>query len=197
MKNHFPTTAARLSGLRSSLLCAPWIMHASDRQRLVAVVFLAAVCLVRGQSDLRERLAPEDFEKAGLSKLTEEELAHLSTLVAAWAVDESVALAGKRQDRLPSGVDGFGMETMAERVAEIFQAGSPEAIESRIAGTFSGWRGKTVFRLENGQVWRQAERGDFYIRVEDPKVIIRRAALGSYLLQIDGYHSHVRVRRVR
>lgn len=83
----------------------------------------------------------------------------------------------------------FGLEQLA-RSSEV------EEITSRIAGTFSGWRGNTRFTLENGQVWEQVEPGRGIYRSESPRVTIRRGAMGSYLMEIEGVRRALRVRRV-
>jgi hypothetical protein len=52
------------------------------------------------------------------------------------------------------------------------------------------------FYLENGQVWRQIDGRRLRVRGDGPFTAhIRRAALGSYLLQIDGDGPAVRVKR--
>lgn len=53
---------------------------------------------------------------------------------------------------------------------------------------------KFIITLENGQVWRQTD-GRIKIRDGD-MVTIRRAALGSFLLQVEGFNRTVRVKRV-
>ena len=35
---------------------------------------------------------------------------------------------------------------------------SDSAFEARLTGDFTGWTGKTIFKLDNGQVWRQLSR---------------------------------------
>ena len=35
---------------------------------------------------------------------------------------------------------------------------APEVIQSRIAGPFTGYNGRTIFTLENGQRWAQSQR---------------------------------------
>jgi len=67
---------------------------------------------------------------------------------------------------------------------------------TRLAGPFTGWDGDTVFRLENGQLWQQIDSSYLYSRAESPRVTIRRAAFGSYLLQVEGIGRTVRVRRL-
>ena len=70
-------------------------------------------------------------------------------------------------------------------------------IRSRVLGDFTGWTGKTVFRLENGQVWRQARTGRFVYRGEpNPVVTIRRGFMGSYRLSVEGANTQINVRRV-
>ena len=62
-------------------------------------------------------------------------------------------------------------------------------------------RGKAVFVLENGQVWRQLE-GDTTVvvdpaRGEKMKVLIERGALGSYNLTIEGRNVLIKVVRLK
>lgn len=90
--------------------------------------------------------------------------------------------------------DGFGAEQLPEKTAAEERA--PDQIESRIVGEFSGWSGRTRFRLENGQVWQQAENDTYYWREDNPEVVIRKGVFGSYKLRIRGQNRWVRVRRI-
>ncbi len=87
--------------------------------------------------------------------------------------------------------DAFGAELLGER-----EAFGLDEIESRLIGEFTGWRGNTTFRLENGQVWRQAETGRLVFRANAPSVTIRRGAFGTYRLSVEGVNRTIRVRRV-
>ncbi|WP_025821296.1 hypothetical protein [Shewanella marina] len=49
--------------------------------------------------------------------------------------------------------------------------------------------------FENGQVWKQTDTRSFRLKSGD-KVYIERAALGSFLLGIDGRNTTIRVKRV-
>jgi hypothetical protein len=133
-------------------------------------------------------------EARAAAALAEAEAAATAASARAAAAEAKAAAA----DQLPQGEDAFGLEDVRERVAAIFQREGerPEAIESRILGEFRGWSGKTVFRLENGQVWQQSERGEFYLPKKDAVAVIERGMLGAYYLKIQGYGSRVRVRRV-
>lgn len=89
-----------------------------------------------------------------------------------------------------SPVDKFG----AERVEDDTNL---KKIQSRFVGEFTGWDGKTVFELENGQVWQQAESGRFTYRAVNPMITIKRGFLGSYILTVDDMNTTVRVKRVK
>lgn len=72
-----------------------------------------------------------------------------------------------------------------------------ERIESRIEGRFEGWAPRSLIRLANGQVWQVTDdsRGAYWL--DSPPVVVRRAALGSYMIEIEGVRAHVRVRRLQ
>lgn len=71
-----------------------------------------------------------------------------------------------------------------------------EAVESRIDGHFEGWYPGTRIRLANGQVWQVTDSSSRFADVDNPKVTVRRGALGSFFLDIDGVNPSPRVRRV-
>lgn len=78
------------------------------------------------------------------------------------------------------------------------QAPAPlESIESRVAGHFDGWYPGTRIRLENGQVWQVTDGTSRFADLERPKVTVKRGALGSFFLDIDGVNPAPRVRRVQ
>ena len=89
----------------------------------------------------------------------------------------------------------------AERVAAF---GAPQrvpaqeidAVESRILGVFEGWDPGQVILLENGQRWRSADGSSATLRLKDPKVTVRRAALGTFRIELEGSNQTARVKRM-
>ena len=71
-----------------------------------------------------------------------------------------------------------------------------ESIESRVDGHFAGWYPGTRIRLENGQVWQVTDGTSRFADVDRPKVTVKRGALGSFFLDIEGVNPAPRVRRV-
>lgn len=137
-------------------------------------------------------MGEQEFRASGLHKLSPAELDRLASWLGIYVEKEKQAAV---EAAIPSGDESFGLEQVAEKLTRIFR-NTPETVESYLPGDFSGWSGRTIFRLANGQVWQQTAPGDFYYRTENPKVIINRGSLGSYLLRIEGKNSSVRVRRI-
>ena len=70
-------------------------------------------------------------------------------------------------------------------------------IESRIVGSFDGWRQGTRFKLENGQTWESIGTSTFNVRkIEAPTVVLERDFLGQLKMKIDGIGTRVAVRRI-
>ena len=72
-----------------------------------------------------------------------------------------------------------------------------EGVESSIAGHFEGWRGNTRFQLANGQVWQVSDGSSGFHNIDNPKVRIRRGALGAFYLEIEGTNRSPRVKRLQ
>src|SRR5213593_5071693 len=89
---------------------------------------------------VQEMMSPEEFRAAGLNKLSPEELQKLD----AW-------LQGYRE----------ATEKRTEKkVTKSFF--NREPVVSRVDGSFAGLRGRTLIKLEDGTVWKQANSDDHY-----------------------------------
>lgn len=85
----------------------------------------------------------------------------------------------------------------ATPAAAASEPAEPKRIESRIVGTFEGWRQGTRFKLENGQTWESIGTGTFNVRkIESPPVVLERDFLGQLKMKIEGVGTRVSVRRV-
>lgn len=58
-------------------------------------------------------------------------------------------------------------------------------INSQIDGAFNGWRGETIYRLRNGQIWQQASYYYRYRYAYSPSVMIYKDG-GTYKMIVDG-----------
>jgi hypothetical protein len=64
------------------------------------------------------------------------------------------------------------------RVIPRVDAGCVPAIESAITGEVEGWDGETIFKLDNGQIWQQAEYDYTYFYEYHPDVTIYQTRAG-------------------
>ena len=126
------------------------------------------------QLDIRELITSRDFEEAGLHKLSPAELSVLNEWLGGFAshVYDIGRQYGKDECRLSC------------------------VIESRIDGSFDGWRGDTLFELTNGQVWQQSSVGIGITISLYPDVYIFRSA-GGWKMAVEGMDEVISVRRLK
>ena len=86
--------------------------------------------------------------------------------------------------------DLFGLEQKATQSAV-------RSIESKIAGRFLGWGPNDRIVLANGQVWQISDDSRGAVVATDPKVTVRRGALGAFYLDIEGTNRSPKVRRAK
>lgn len=162
---------------------------------LLALSIGASLHASEGFSSLEEQMTGKEFSAAGLNKLSQEELnslnawirsRSLATLDVPAAATTGAATAATAADEASEDMRGFDSDE--ERTT----------ITSRIVGTFDGWDGQTVFRLENGMIWVQADKKKTYIReVENPVVQIEPGFFGSWRLHVEGEKADCKVRRIQ
>jgi hypothetical protein len=129
---------------------------------------------------LQKAMTPEQYEAAGLSKLDPAERAKLDDFIKNYVAVSNEKVATSAVDKA----------IKEKKVSE------PEVIQSRIVGPFTGYTGRTVFTLENGQRWAQSQYDSAYFpKIDSPPVIIVRAGFG-YRMYIAGGGA-IRVSKVR
>ena len=150
---------------------------------VLALSSMAAAIAQQGFSTIEERMTGREFTEAGLDKLSDEELATLNQ----WLRSHSVATLDNVNQEYS---DTRGFETQAMAALDDGDVVSP------IKGEFRGWTGDTVFELENGMIWQQAEGGTFNIPPTNGAVaVIDKGVFNAWRLKIDGYNQTVRVKR--
>jgi len=117
--------------------------------------------------DIQQMMTPDEFKAAGLGKLSPDELAKLN----AW-------LQGYRQ------VTEQAAEKKASARAERTKM---DLIVSRVDGSFNGLTGRTIIRLEDGTVWKQANSEDHYrTSVTDRPAAAVIHGIFGYKMRIEG-----------
>lgn len=98
----------------------------------------------------------------------------------------------------PNGESLFGKPPEESRRLASRELGleDPASLEATVAQTSRSAAGKLVIGLRNGQVWTQLDTTPLELEPGDP-IRIRKAALGSYLLQKQSGGRRLRVRRTQ
>lgn len=170
-----------------------------------ALAFFIGVAVAGAQADVNtftQVLRADDFAAAGLGKLSAEELARLNGLVRDYkngALAEAkrevaVAAATTTASAEPAKKAEGGLLAKAKVLLTPGTEIEYATVESRIEGNFTGWEGRAVLKLENGQRW-QITNGGLYSTppIANPKVKIVPASLGGFWMTIEGVASRVRV----
>lgn len=130
-------------------------------------LLLAMTASAEPPPDLREMMTPDEFSAAGLERLSPTELEALSR----WLLRHTARQASDlRQD--------------SESVKQEIRKVEEEGVRTRIVGEFRGWDGDTIFRLENGQVWRQRLPGNWHYRASAPEVELSKNFMGYWMLRV-------------
>ena len=176
-------------------------LSARIKLRVASICAVVLVGSLGAADEFVRGLPADEFAAAGLAKLTPAELAKLNALVAQYreippqpTTKEPAATKPGPSPRLPAWVSAVITLQKVESHPE-----QDHALESRLVGSFSGWTGRSTFRLENGQLWAQANREsyDYYPTLKSPKITIRPSSFGSYWMEIEGVHQRCRVKPIK
>jgi hypothetical protein len=74
--------------------------------------------------------------------------------------------------------------------------GCSPAIESSINGNFNGWDGETIWKLDNGEIWQQAEYSYTYSYSYHPQVTIYETSAGCRM-KVEDEEETILVKRVK
>jgi len=156
-----------------------------------------------GSLSVTRTLSPEEFARAGLNKLTAEELAFLDAALARRqpparpskaappAAPAAIAQRGPAKGKIAA---EFG----AEQVAQAKPANDGDELHTTIEGTVQEFSGRAVFVLGNGQIWQLRTPTDVFLpkKLVNPTVTLIRGAFG-YKLVIDAADLVLLVKRVQ
>ena len=127
-------------------------------------------------ADIKNLLSQEKFDQMGLSKLSDRELSELYQWIKSGEFEESLA------EKPPIDTVQVALNQSAPKVVDLERN---QTIKATIKGKFSGWSGKTIFKLSNGKVWRQGSKGNWRYRAQSPSVEIKKNFMGYYVMRVD------------
>ena len=124
---------------------------------------------------IEDLMTAAQYRAAGLNNLSEQQLQELNHWLTAYTANEA---------------------PIVKQQSESVKKAKTKFIASQVDGKFAGWTGKTIFRLKNGQVWRQRYSGRYWYKAVDPDVEIKKNILGFYQMKILATGKVIGVKRV-
>jgi len=147
-----------------------------------------SVIAAEGFSTLEEQMTGKEFDAAGLEKLSPQELAELN----AWIRKHSLATLATTPAKTAT------VDTAASKEKDSDKDEERTTVTSKLIGTFNGWDGQTVFKLENGQIWAQKGKKKFHSEdIENPAITIEPGMFGVWRLHVEGVDEDCRVLRIQ
>lgn len=134
-------------------------------------------------------MSHEDFVKAGLTKLSDDEIKALNE----WFQNYTQSIA---KTNTPIAAVTNSEPAVVKQIAVFPRQAQESVIETEIDGDFEGWEGETIWKMSNGQVWQQSSYAYHYHYASDPKVLIYRAD-GGWKMKVDGDDDTVEVKRLK
>lgn len=102
------------------------------------------------------------------------------------------AIAASKQASAATEEENFGLpEPRVEKPEDRFQ------LHATVKEPFRGWSGKTLFYLDNGQVWKQRTSGRHTYTGDDNRVVISQNRFGFFELRLLSADRSVGVKRVK
>jgi hypothetical protein len=108
------------------------------------------------------------------------------------ATAPSAAMERQVDARAPVAIGSAAAFGLDQKIVD----GDHKELRARILGEFTGWEGKTLFKLDNGQVWRQSTSGVYRHKATDPEVVIEQGLVG-YKLRVVETKRSIAVRRIK
>lgn len=181
---------------------------------------------IQCSTDIKALMTPEQFHEAGLEKLTAAERQALDNWLQSLTCGDSLpvvvatpaapsakatpalavpATAKVTRQPKPGGIASAVQQPIPAAQNENFGFPDPlpdtsdesNQLHARVVGKFRGWSGKTVFTLDNGQVWRQRISGRYTYTGEDTRVVISQNRFGFYDMRLVAADRSVGVSRIK
>jgi hypothetical protein len=148
---------------------------------LVSLTAIAAEQVDRSSLRIEKVMTKQELDETGVSGLTKAQRSALD----AWL------------DRYTRRVLDFGARaTLEKQTTATIESKCDPAIESTISGETEGWSGETIFKLDNGQIWEQAEYSYNYFYAYRPDVTIYHSQSGCRM-KVEDEEETILVRRIK
>ncbi len=185
-------------------------------QAFVLLSLCTATCSIAASTfeSLDKAMTPDERVKSGIDSLTAQQREFLNSWLKARygepphieASASDTAIVSAPTTAVTTETTAQAIETEVERrvaaklAATQTSKQSPKdyvPLEARLVGDFKGWTGKTVFKLDNGQVWRQRSSANYRHRGSDMRVKFKKNWMGGWEMTVVSSGQTVLVRKVQ
>ena len=179
---------------------------------LVAPLLMAAIASAdTAYQPLERAMTDEERVRSGVDSLTSKQRQYLNDWLktrygeAASVDSQERAITRTNSPPKPSKQTAID-EEIERRVAEELATRKEQdsaantnrgPFDAMLIGDFTGWRGKTVFRLDNGQVWRQRSSSQYRHRGDDYRVKFDKNWMGGWEMTVISSGKSVLVSKVK
>lgn len=164
-----------------------------------AVACTSAIAQQSPSSMLEQRMGSAKFREAGLDRQTPEQLKVLEEWLLHNATDIVASQPASEASTATAAATGttarrswFGRTKSGKNDKEEV---SNSTVNSRYAGTFTGWRPGNILELENGQKWKVNDSSSLHVRkpLDNPMITVAPGILGAWNMKVEGYNTSARV----
>ena len=162
---------------------------------------------------LEQAMTKEERSQSGVDSLTAEQRKFLNNWLqqrygpdttnmreaAGSSADTTVQLSSQstKEKVIEAEVERRVAQELATRKQPATVAAKNGPFEATLVGDFTGWRGETVFRLDNGQVWRQRSSSQYRHRGNDQRVKFDKNWMGGWEMTVVSSGKSVLVSKVK
>ena len=179
---------------------------------LVAPLLTAAIASAdTAYQPLERAMTDEERVRSGVDSLTSKQRQYLNDWLKARygeaaSVDSQERVTTRtnstpkpsKQTAIDEEIDRRVAEELATRKEQDSKANSNGGpFDAMLIGDFTGWRGKTVFRLDNGQIWRQRSSSQYRHRGDDYRVKFDKNWMGGWEMTVISSGKSVLVSKVK
>jgi hypothetical protein len=124
----------------------------------------ASIAAEKDFPGIEHLMTADEFARAGLDKLAPAQVDALND----WLVRYTAGQA----------------DVVQSTSVEVKKASEDFRIVAHVLPPFTGWTDQTIFRLDNGQVWRQRIKGRYSYDGVNTEVVITRNFVGFYVMTL-------------
>lgn len=168
-----------------------------------ALVMQAGISGFSQSGGFLSTLSMEQRKEMGLGNLSPEQQRALDRAIEAYrSKTEAIAVTAAKEEAVAE-YKKSEEPSVIQKALDIFRTKQEEDRQERftalIVGEFSGWTGRTVFRLDNGQIWRQAASDTYVSKPQnDVQVAVYKSRSGYWRLRVlDDIGAWVTVERLK